>query len=398
MKILTAISLALGLTLPNGAVLALPVKTVFTNNLQGMVIKVWAGHDLSMDFIGSGETVTNAVIGNPAIVLGGLGGTLCPQISAPEQECRNTGAPAIYLRQTKIDPQSSYLLPSADGKTSLILTTTGPEGVKNYVLTIVPARGAPEYAGLDISSPMQTVKPVFPSQNLPVVQAPNQVPEPSITSQWQAQIPAPASQSNNISSPPPQVSSTIQPVNLPNQNPNTSALNVDTLPTATSTPEATPSHNAIAPQEKRANPNAIAYQEETISNHSFAPVKPEQKPATSTTNSASNNSSAEIPKRTVTPFAANNRNDAANVSSTPITQSVTSITQANAIVRGLAVARQKGQINVGTTTWNQVQSVVRLMRRGNTEQESAKAVGVSLQLINQLIVWGQRPTVATTSN
>lgn len=390
MKSLTAISLALSLTLPNGAVLALPVKKVFTNNLQGMVIKVWAGHDLSMDFIGSGEVVTNAVIGNPVIVLGGLGGTLCPQISAQEQECKNTGAPAIYLRQTKIDPQGSYLLPSADGKTSLILTTTGPEGVKNYVLTIVPARGAPEYAGLAISSPMQTVEPVLPSQNLPVVQAPNQVPEPSSTSQWQAQIPAPPSQSNSIVSLPPQVSATSQPVNPPKQNPNTSALNVDTLPTATSTPEATPSHHAIAPLE------------ETITNDSFAPVKPEQKPASSTTssttNSASNSSSAEIPKRTVTPFANNNRDDAASISSTPIRQSVNSITQANAIVRGLAVARQKGQINVGTTTWNQVQSVVRLMRRGNTEQESAKAVGVSLQLINQLIVWGQRQNVATTSN
>lgn len=384
MKSLTVTTLALSLLLPNSAVLALPVKTVSSDRLQGMVVKVWAGHDLSMDFIGSGEVVTNAVLGNPSIVLGGLGGTLCPQISATEQECNNTGAPAIYLRQTKIDPQGSYLLPSADGKTSLILTTTGPEGVKNYVLTIVPARGAPEYAGLAISSPMQTVEPVLPSQNLPVVQVPNQVSEPSITPQWQAQVPAPASQSNNIVSPPPQVSSTIQPVNppqverSPNQNSNTSAPNVDTTPTATSTPEVAPANNAMVAKQTAAG---IAPQEETTSNDSFAPVKPEQKPATSTTNSASNN-----------------RNDAANVSSTPILQSVNSITQANAIVRGLAVARQKGQINVGTTTWNQVQSVVRLMRRGNTQQESAKAVGVSLQLINQLIVWGQRPTVATTSN
>ena len=40
--------------------------------------------------------------------------------------------------------------------------------------------------------------------------------------------------------------------------------------------------------------------------------------------------------------------------------------QANALVRGLVVARQKGQINQRTKVWKQVQSVVLLLRRGAT--------------------------------
>ena len=58
-------------------------------------------------------------------------------------------------------------------------------------------------------------------------------------------------------------------------------------------------------------------------------------------------------------------------------------------------ARQKGQINHGTTTWKKVQSVVRLLRRGDTKQQATKEVGISLQLIDRLITWGQRSNVAS---
>lgn len=401
MKSLTYAAFATSLLLPTGAGLALPVKTVPSNNLQGMVIKVWAGHDLSMDFIGSGEVVTNAVIGNPSIVLGGLGGTLCPRISTSEQECNNTGAPAIYLRQTKIDPQSSYLLPSADGKTSLILTTSGPKGIKNYILTILPARGNPEYAGLEIKSPVvlespQILPPALP-RRVPIVQVPEPTSDTANAPQWQAKTPSPASQANNAPSfVTPAVTGVTPPVDsqqvTPNQNTVTSTPIVIATPQSvpkgsSSVPAERPSQNALSPYNPPLSDNSFtsASQQQTLTNPNPTSIKPSNNLLTS---SGTNVNGVKIPLRTtLSPTVASNIiSSSAN----------NSIEEANALVRGLVIARQKGQINHGTTTWKEVQSVVRLLRRGDTKQKAAQEVGISPQLIDQLIIWGQRSTVANS--
>lgn len=408
MKSLTYLAFATTLLLPTGAVLALPVKTVPSNNLQGMVIKVWAGYDLSMDFVGSGEVVTNAVIGNPSIVLGGLGGTLCPRISTSEQECNNTGAPAIYLRQTKIDPQSSYLLSSKDGKTSLILTTNGPEGIKNYVLTIVPARGNPEYAGLEIQSPVvQEPPPVLPPppvrQPLPIVQAPSQPTDIANTPQWQAQPPTTVSQANSapsVVSLPPAATGANPPIDAQQVTPIPSPNIVTPTDVVTVTPKTTPvpkraesitterpSQNAIAPDEQPTPDESAltsAQQEQTVKNPTSA--KPSNN---SSTQGETHPNNVKTPTRT-TQLPTINTNELANSSN--------SIEQATAIVAGLQQARQKGQINYGTTTWKEVQSVVKLLRRGKLKQEAAQEVGVPLKLIDQLLVWGSSSTFTTTSN
>ena len=79
-------------------------------------------------------------------------------------------------------------------------------------------------------------------------------------------------------------------------------------------------------------------------------------------------------------------------------QAPTSVGQANALVRGLVVARQKGQINQRTKVWKQVQSVVLLLRRGATAQEAAKKVGVSWRLVERLIAWGNNSPISTITS
>jgi hypothetical protein len=74
-----------------------------------------------------------------------------------------------------------------------------------------------------------------------------------------------------------------------------------------------------------------------------------------------------------------------------------SIEQANALVRGLVVANQKGQIKPKTKTWNRVQTVIVLLRRGNTKQEAISKAGISLELIDQLLQWGESSTLATVN-
>lgn len=403
MKSLTSLTLALSFLLPTSAVLALPVKKVPINKLQGMVVKVWAGYDLSMDFLGSGEVVTNAVIGNPSIVLGGLGGTLCPRISTSGKECNNTGAPAIYLRQTKIDPQSSYLLPSADGKTSLILTTSGPEGTKNYVLTILPARGNPEYAGLEIKSPIeqkprQTLPLTPPSPNLPIVQAPSQS-NAIGQSQWQAQAPnsenSQLNNNNTVSFYPtvnPKVSSA--PTQAPLHN------TVPPSPVTNSTPKPGSSGEAASSfDNNHLRQHSIIYKPHPISNltrqqqkviHTEITTNQKLERATPPSQITNNEASSAARSRAIAkPIVSR---------TTEERKSSGSIEQANALVRGLVVARQQGQINHGTTTWKKVQSVVRLMRRGDTKQEAATKVKVSVQLIDRLLEWGSGSTVATINS
>lgn len=77
----------------------------------------------------------------------------------------------------------------------------------------------------------------------------------------------------------------------------------------------------------------------------------------------------------------------------PQTQSDISIGYANDLVYGLAIAARKKQINYGTRTYRQVQTAVRLLRRGQTLEEAVKRSQVPMATIEQLLAWGQnRPS------
>lgn len=64
------------------------------------------------------------------------------------------------------------------------------------------------------------------------------------------------------------------------------------------------------------------------------------------------------------------------------------VVQANAILRGLGVARNKGQIGYQTSMWRKVQDLVYLLRLGKAKDQAAERAGVPLKVVNQLLVWG----------
>ncbi len=291
---------------------------------------------------------------------------------------------------------------------SVALITESSEGRKIYQFKVVPTRGQPKYTVLSISPevepPTQVIPPALPGQRLPIVQAPSQPTDTTNQSQWQAP-PATVSQPNNppsvVSLPP--ANSTNSPATrqqvavTPNQN------TVGSMPVVTATPKTTPvSKVTSSVTTERPSPNAMAlpaarsgiapykqppkdgsstpaWQERKVTNPRPTATKPANN---SSTPGGTNANNVKMPKRTTPPpVIANNSSN--------------SLEEANALVRGLVVARQKGQINHGTTTWKEVQSVVRLLRRGDTKQQATREVGISLQLIDQLITWGQRSTVAS---
>lgn len=86
----------------------------------------------------------------------------------------------------------------------------------------------------------------------------------------------------------------------------------------------------------------------------------------------------------------NNSNTASEASLNVNYQQSASIEQANALVRGLVVARQQGHIYPRTKTWNRVQTVILLLRRENTKKEAISKVGISLELVDQLLLWGSQ--------
>ena len=166
----------------------------------------------------------------------------------------------------------------------------------------------------------------------------------------------------------------------------------------TATPKTVPVPKTIPSTTERPSQNEITADKQPLSDGSFTPVRQERKVTNPrpTASKPANNSSRpggtnanKVKMSTRTTLSPTSANNAISNSSN------NSIAQANALVRGLVAARQKGQINHGTTTWKEVQSVVRLLRRGDTKQQASKEVGISLQLIDRLITWGQRSNVAS---
>ncbi|MBD2527322.1 hypothetical protein [Nostoc sp. FACHB-133] len=63
---------------------------------------------------------------------------------------------------------------------------------------------------------------------------------------------------------------------------------------------------------------------------------------------------------------------------------------ANALVYGLANAGRNGQIKPGSATWNKVQDAIKLLRLGKSREIAISHSGISEEIFNQLIEWGQR--------
>lgn len=77
----------------------------------------------------------------------------------------------------------------------------------------------------------------------------------------------------------------------------------------------------------------------------------------------------------------------------------TSIRYANDLTSGLVIADKQGQIKYGTKTYRQVQSAIRLLRRGHSLEEAARRAKVSPSVLRQLIAWGEnRPGSLTAIN
>ena len=400
-----ALLLLISVTLVPFSALALSARTVSIEEAQGIngaviTLEVAPGYGLNINLIPTGEVVKKAWIDDPSRITLSFDGNLCQGASSPEQQCNNEGATVIHLRQ--IQPIQFPNLPrSAGGGTLLTLITESSQGRKIYLFKIVPISGTPKYTVLNVSSDTPANTPLLRGRNAPLM-VNNNVQRRQVQNYVQPQSAVRAYERRNTPRRPQleqpstttgvefaeqQSMATIQ----PNESIPTAPFSTPTLPSMTyikPTPIAPFSlPKTPIPVDNKLAPTAIITDSKTAS---ASNNKLKQTVAISTAKTPLPLNSTPIKPTAATP--------ASEVSPSSNSAMSTSIEQANALVRGLVIARQKGEINHRTKVWKQVQSVVFLLRRGATAQEATKKVGVSLQLVEQLIAWGNNSTLSTLTS
>lgn len=390
-----AFLISLSITFVPYDVMALSARTVSIEDAQGIsgkiiTLEVAPGYGLNINLIPTGEIVKKAWIDDPSRITLSFDGNLC---QGATQQCNNEGATVIHLRQIK-PIQFPDLPRSAGGGTLLTLITEGNQGRKIYQFKVMPISGTPKYTVLNVSSENPANTPLLPRSNAPLM-VNNSQRRQSLTNFQQQQFQrakqrrlAPIEQTSTE----PSVESTIGKPTAAGQS--EIVQPASTFKTSPSTDNATTqiATSNATPQSSESNPE----QASISANSKVSPLPDNPKPQS--TSVAIPKTSPRSSSNTSTPTVSKPKKTLQSSNVTAIKpQSLTSTQQANALIRGLVIARQKGQINNKTKAWKQVQSVVLLLRRGATKQEAVKKVGVSLQLVEQLIVWGSSPTSTFTS-
>jgi len=373
--------LSVGITFAPYSVLALSARTVSVEEAQGIsgsviTLEVAPGYGLNINLIPTGEVVKKAWIDDPSRITLSFDGNLCQ--GATDQQCNNEGATVIHLRQ--IQPIAFPNLPrSPGGGTLLTLITEGSQGRKIYQFKVMPVAGAPKYTVLNVSSDIPANTPLLRGKNAPLMVNDKRVQNYAGQFQDRARIYRQGGKTLNPQLEQPLKTTEVESIRqqlratLPNESLPVAPGSMPILPPLTYVKPA-----PIVPFSSPVTPSLV--------DNKLVVVTTTQPQTTSTPNNKPKQTVAVSPPKTPLPLS----------STSTIPTAV--VGQANALVRGLVIARQKGQINNKTKVWKQVQSVVLLLRRGMTAQEAAKKVGVSLQLVEQLMAWGSNPAPSTLTS
>lgn len=129
--------------------LTLPTKKISSAVAQGLegngaMLQVWAGYDLTIDFLASGEKINFVRLGDPSRFVYSSDGKLCSQIGSPS-DCKNQPANVLFIRQIKL-LNFNHLLHSQSGNTQITVITEGKTGRKVFQFELHPSTGNPEYS------------------------------------------------------------------------------------------------------------------------------------------------------------------------------------------------------------------------------------------------------------
>ncbi|HEY9825951.1 MAG TPA: hypothetical protein V6D19_10915 [Stenomitos sp.] len=254
-----------------------------------------------------------------------------PSRIAMDLDGTKEGASVVHLRRIKA--QELPLMTSQDGSTLLTVITQSDRGRKLYQIRVVPVDGKPDYFAVNIG-PGTAGKPKAFAQ-LPVAAKPVQSPLP----------PAPPISQKIPTVTPPAAPSIAPPAAV--------ASAVVTKPSRRSKV----TFQAIAGISPS---KSVAKSEELITSTNISPLPARSKP---------------LPRRMVVPKP-------------QLSGRQQSLTDANALVRGLVVAHRMGEVNRGSLNWYRLQSAVAWMRRGKSRADAARLVRLNLSLVERVIALG----------
>lgn len=404
------------------------VKEVSSKTAQGLNgpapgVHVWSGYGTNISFIQSGETIKKVWLDDPSRVALSFDGPMCMGLgSGGEGNCANSSASVIHLKRIKALKFEN--IPSSGSGTLLTVITEGAAGRKLYQFKIVYGTGQPSYNTLKIIPDAPTIPPQSynPQTGLQYIRQGLSRAEQrglidrsnKLWGQIQAFIflaekgePVELA-ARKVNIPLPLISRLAE---LGNYNsvakmPSAETTGVIQAPTATrSTPE---SFVAIPKEDKFPKPSSppsgkfetsnergdseknADYASFDISKTSKAiksQLSPSQPKLVPDKPSSEKNQVIASLKPTVLPEP---KTKAAPDVNFYRREAETSIDQANAIVRGLIEAGRRGEINYQTLMYRRVQTVISLLRRGNSRNDAAKSAGVPLKVVEQLIAWGER--------
>jgi hypothetical protein len=219
MKRLTSLLISL-VVINSGTVLALPTRTVYSQDAQGtnsmgVDLKVWKGYGLTINFIPTGEIIKQVWLGDPSRFTLTSNGNLC-QRGTSDSNCGRVGATVLFLRQIK-PINFPTLTSSPDGSTVITVITASSDGQKQYQFKLIPARGKPQYTSLIIKPDSEKPLPILVRK------------QPAVTTE------------------------------KPSQQQTVSAVNNQNVTTVKTTSTATTQTQALSNSSRRNDANAIAY-------------------------------------------------------------------------------------------------------------------------------------------
>jgi hypothetical protein len=362
-----------------GGLISIPVQSAFAlegdrisvSQAQGKtgepaVITV-SPYGVALTFIEVGELIENAWVIDSSNL--GIGYDLPP----------GKGAKIVFLKAIK---QVSTASPG----TSLTVTTrtrAGANKVYNFLVEFSEAK--PKYTIVRIypdatlnrpaSSTVVAASPTpaRPSDAAPSVPStPTTTPQTTVQSSAAAPTPTAAPQSSKTDQVTPPSSNTSQAANAPVVAP---PANPETRPETKS--EKTATVTPVA--QNTASGNTSAGKETPIYTElrKIYPVAPT--PAPSATAASQNSETASAVSIAVPQVATSSKN---------IQQRLFYHSQANALVRGLALANRTGEVGSKNPISAQLQSIIRDLRKGQNLQASSKSHGVEWRIILRLLQLG----------
>ncbi len=146
-------NLIIKLALASSFLLPLPVmasgtRRISSSDAQGLngktiELSIHEGYELTVDFLGLGETIVDVSPGDPSnFAFAGMVGKICPSfIQVP---CEGNGAKILKIRQIK-SIEFDNITSSSDGSTTLTIATQGVAGYQVYTFILKKGQDKPSF-------------------------------------------------------------------------------------------------------------------------------------------------------------------------------------------------------------------------------------------------------------